>query len=194
MRAHRSGDVGGAGPVSAQALRAGGDALRGGDGGRTARRRQRLRFNAAIGRARGDRTGRLLRRRAAAAGVRVGVEACAVRTTGDGNADQGEDGNVRPNLRACTRARRHVMGRHVVTHSYATKLDFEIKQQRVNKVLRITEWLQSVLSPSKMPQRAHDAESARQAANVRVLALCRAITARNAPQSDFRAQFPLSIW
>ena len=122
MRAHRSGDVGGAGPVSAQALRAGGDALRRSDGGRTARRRQRLLFNAAIGRARGDRTGRLLRRRAAAAGVRIGVKACAVRTTGDGNADQGEDGNVRPKVRACTRARRHVMGRHVVSHSYATKL------------------------------------------------------------------------
>ena len=194
MRAHRSGDVGGAGPVSAQALRAGGDALRGGDGGRAARRRQRLRFNAARGRARGDRTGRLLRRRTAAGGVGVGVEACAVRTTGGGKADQSEDGNVRPDLRAYTRARRHVMARHVVTHSYATKVDFEIKQQRVNKVLRITEWLRSVLSPSKMPHTAHDAENARRAANVRVPALCPAITARNAPRSGLRAQFPLSIW
>ena len=60
MRAHRSGDVRGAGPVSAQALRAGGNALRGGDGGWAARRRQRLQFNAARGRARGDRTGCLL--------------------------------------------------------------------------------------------------------------------------------------
>src|ERR1017187_8228143 len=72
-RGHRSGDVGRAGAVCAQALCAGGDAARAGDRGGTARRRQRLRFNmAARRRARRDRAGRLLLAGVAVGGVWVG--------------------------------------------------------------------------------------------------------------------------
>src|SRR5664280_1924680 len=86
-RGNRSGDIGRAGPVSAQALRAGGDAARAGDRGGPARRRQRLRFNmAAIRRARRDRAGRLLLAGVAVGSVWVGVEARAIRTTGGGHA------------------------------------------------------------------------------------------------------------
>ena len=117
MRGHRSGDLGYlmiGGPVGAQALRAGGNAARTGDGGGPGRRRQRLRDNAARGRRlRGNRAGIVWRRRPTiVGGVRIGIEARGVRTTGGGNADQGEDRNARPG----TQARRHVRARHMVTH------------------------------------------------------------------------------
>jgi hypothetical protein len=61
---------------------------------------------------------------------------------------------VRPMTRASTRAERHVDARHVVTHSYAQKVEFEIKQQPVNKALRISASLRSRVSPAKMSQSA----------------------------------------
>ena len=98
-----------------------------------ARRRQRLRVNARH-RARRDRAGGVLLYGRAVAGERVGIEARGVRTTGGGDAQKSGDRHSQPD----TRARRHVRTLHVVTHSYATMVDFEIKQQRVNKVLRIS--------------------------------------------------------
>ena len=141
-------------PIGAQALRAVGDATRSGNGRRLARRRQRLRYDLGRGRrTRRDRAGRFLRRRRRAiAGERIAVEASGVRTTGGGNAHQSEDCNARPRLRTCTRTRQHAGTRHVVTHSYTEYVELEIKQSRVNKLLRITGSLPAHVSPAKMSQ------------------------------------------
>ena len=138
IRGHRPGVLGRRRPVSARAMSA-----RCGDRRRPARRRQRLRVDARHRTCR-DRAGRILLSGRTVACERVGIETRGVRTTGGGNAQKSGDRHPQPD----TRARRHVRTLHVVTHSYATMVDFEIKQQRVNKVLRISESLHAASSPN----------------------------------------------
>ena len=61
------------------------------------------------------------------------VEAGGVGTAASGDTNQGEGQSARPSTRAIV----HLGARHVVTHSYATTVEFEINQPRVNKALII---------------------------------------------------------
>src|SRR5262249_3803599 len=85
------------------------------------------------GRRRGRKRTHILRPKRTIAAVRNGLEAWRVRTAGGAATNQRENEHARPS----TRARFHLGARHVVTHSYATNVEFEINQPRVNNALII---------------------------------------------------------
>ena len=183
MRGHRTGDLGAIGPVGAEALRAGrvrrcaatvAGRLGAGSGCASTRAGGALR----------DRAGDVLRR---------GAWRCwrkdwnrSARSSSNRRRRgpiSGENGNARPDARERDGT---LEARHVVTHSYATKLEFEIKQQRVNKVLRISR----IVAELRRVSPAKNATAHRH----KFPAPAPATTARNAPQSGFRARRPFAIW
>ncbi len=156
-RGHRAGHLSGVllRTIGGKAAVAVGNAASTGDSRGPAWRRQWLRFDArAGGRTRRDRAGnflaRLRRRLTIVGGEGVGIKTRGVFTAGDSDADEGENCNARPGTQTSTQVGRHVEARHVVTHSYAKYVEFELNQPRVNKVLRITVSLIVVTSLIKM--------------------------------------------
>src|SRR5262249_21802271 len=102
----------------------------------------------------------------------------------DGNSGERNSGDARPSKQTG----RHQMARHVVTHSYATNLDFEINQPRVNTRLRITEPLRVVTQLIKMQH------PARYGSSFTVLWPAPAEAARNEPRSASLASGPFATW